>query len=132
MEENWGYFVWSQELATTSGPKGRHSHLQVTYETYQPLSFFKDFLFLYFCDPKVQLRESSLETWSDITRANWGARPGFDSVWSDFMKKDFRTSPEQRIKADVKRDIVLSPTFSFDDVSPGGLIVLVVKQETFV
>lgn len=47
------------------------------------------------------------------------------------MKKDFRISPEQKIKADVKRDSVFSPTFSFDDVSPGGLIVLLVKQESF-
>lgn len=46
-------------------------------------------------------------------------------------KKDFRISPEQKIKAGVKRDSVFFPTLSFDDVSPGGLIVLVVKQESF-
>jgi len=48
-----------------------------------------------------------------------------------YKKKDFRTSPEQKIKAGVKRDSVFFPTFSFDDVSPGGLLVLVVKQESF-
>lgn len=66
-----------------------------------------------------------------VTRANWGASPGFGSVWSDSRKKDFRILSEQKIKAAVKRDSVFSPTFSFDDVSPGGLIVLVVKQESF-
>lgn len=47
------------------------------------------------------------------------------------MKKNFRILPEQKIKADVKRNSVFSPTFFFDDVSPDGLIVLVVKQESF-
>lgn len=58
-------------------------------EDYQLLRFFKDCLLLYFCGPKVQLRGSFWRTWLDnhVTRANWGARPGLGSVWSNYIKK---------------------------------------------
>lgn len=133
VEETPGASVWSRRQAAAAGPKGSRASSRSLERYLSPSPFLQRVSPSVFpwskSSVKGKVSESVIQ--HHITGANWAARPGFGSVWSDFLKKDFRISPEQEIKAGVRRDSVFFPTFSFDDVSPGGLTVLVVKQESF-
>lgn len=116
VEETWDHFVWSQELDSISGRRWQ-SHLWVTSVKLINLSVSLElvsfFVSLSLLSPKSSVKEKPFENVMrhHIARANWGARPGFGSVWSDFVKKDFRILPQQKMKADVKRSSLFSPTF---------------------
>lgn len=114
------------------GPRAAEPSPGHSSDTCHPLRFLKVSLSVFsWSKSSVKGKVSERVIRHHNTGANWAARPGFGSVWSDFLKKGFRISPEQEIKASVRRDSVFFPTYTFDDVSPGGLTVLVVKQESF-
>lgn len=64
------------------GPRAAEPSPGRSSEAYQPLSFLKDGLLLYFCGPKVQLRGSSWRTWPDTTLLELIGEPGLAWVLS--------------------------------------------------